>query len=291
LVTKRVFSELYLQKGDPLQDSQRFRKRLESYVHDDVEDGRKIALWKAINKETGADLKFSGSITYSAAWFFQYAEMRDVLDGITYLWRILATHDEESKRRGVWGVVPAAPGWLKFVERVFREENLRYTVDNEGVVHYHLDAEFQRTANAPLMLLENPRYGAVRAEYLEAFKRLDASPPDMKEAVRRLFEANEIAFKLLIKAEGKARLTSGALKQSLGKIIQAHFASDTTALRSSENAIQSFAAWVDAVHWYRHGQAVEEPMSIPMDFGVLLISQGTAFLRWQLTIDQIESLL
>jgi hypothetical protein len=74
---------------------------------------------------------------------------------------------------------------------------------NQGVVHYHLDTEFQRTATAPLMLLDNPRYGAVRAEYTEAFRRLDASSPDLKEALRRLFEVNEIAFKLLTKAEGK----------------------------------------------------------------------------------------
>jgi len=53
----------------------------------------------------------------------------------------------------------------------------------------------------------------------------------------------------------------------------------------TEGLFAGFADWVDAVHNYRHGQGLPEPVAPPIDLTVYMLSSGASFLRWLVTID------
>ena len=91
-----------------------------------------------------------------------------------------------------------AEDWKSFVSRALREENLGYTVDTQCGVHYFVDEEFERGRSATLAILQHTDYVAVRAAYDDAFRHIDADPPDTKASVRSLFESVEILVRRMI---------------------------------------------------------------------------------------------
>ena len=171
------------------------------------------------------------------------------------------------------------------MSRVFKEENLSYTVDENCVVHYFVDQCFDADRRSALAVIGGVKYQAVRAEFEEAYKSLDVVPPDTKEAVRRVFEALEIMYKLMTGEGGRSRLSARDVKEKLGPLLLAACATSPTEQQSLPKFVEAFASWVDAVHWYRHGQGVQEPDPPSMTYAVTLISTGAAFLRLMAIVD------
>ena len=66
----------------------------------------------------------------------------------------------------------------------------------------------------------------------------------------------------------------------------AQLVSDETARNAANSLAASLGDWVDAMHWYRHGQNTEMPAHPPFDLAMTLLSQGAAYLRWLITLDQ-----
>ncbi|MFX5689069.1 hypothetical protein ABTD94_21875, partial [Acinetobacter baumannii] len=64
---------------------------------------------------------------------------------------------------------------------------------------------------------------------------------------------------------------------------------DATAMRAANKQLASFRDWIDSSHNYRHEQGSEEPVQPPIDLAILAISNGTAFLRWLIHLDQANS--
>ena len=269
------FSHLYIERVAPIPDSVRVRVRLaqflNEYGYDHCQTFRAMLI-----KELGVALPTKASGGSWIAMFFKDAEVRDVLDAVTIMY---STFQERNK----WG--PEIPKeWKKFVDRVFKEGNLAYTVDDECGVHPLVDREFERNIATAIAGLGAARYEAARTAFEASERKLEQTPADTKGAIRDTFEAAETLTKLII-GSGKA-LTASFVKGELEPRLQKLYSVDPVATMVAARMAQSFADWVDAAHPYRHGQNSEEPVRPPEELAVLLVSQGASFVRWLVDLDQ-----
>lgn len=265
------FSHVYIDRGEPQKDSERFRKRLGGYIDQHFHDYRK-EISRTIKRELGVDVPTPFTGYYDVANFMIKSALRDVLDSITVIWNILDEGD--------------ASEWLVFVQRVFEEENLGYRVDEQGGVHYFIDEEFERNRVSALSCLTKPRYAAVEASFEDSHSKLDSKPSDTKGSVRSIFEAVEILYKLLIDSKEKDRLNSSGVRSNLKPIVGKLYGNDKTALTAAEHLLDGLCDWIDALHMYRHGQKVEEPSNPPMGLAIQMLSSGATYLRWLAEIDK-----
>ncbi|MFC4294098.1 hypothetical protein ACFO0A_03385 [Novosphingobium tardum] len=260
------FSLNYLSRGGPLKDGERFRRRLYRLFSDVALDPESIAI--AVEYETGARVPWGG---YGHDWedFFQDAELRDILDAITVIWRLLG---------------PGGRGqtWLRETGRIFREENLGYRCDEKAGVHFAVDDEFQRNWASTISGLGLPRYGAARAAFEAAQASFDMSPPSGREAIRHTFDAVENVFRLVLGSK-VSRLGSTEIQKSLRPLVLSLH--EGTAREGLNKLISAFADWVDGAHPYRHAQGVEAMEVVPLEVAVLFSSLGASILRWLIELD------
>jgi hypothetical protein len=218
----------------------------------------------------------SGVVSYSVYDFFKQSELRDLLDSITVIYKIIKINTREYSY--------LAESWKEFVGTAISEENLGYRLDNECGVHFFVDEEFERNRFSALAVLEDPQYSGSRAAYDAAYKYLDADPIDTKGAVRSIFESIEILVKQMVDTKNLNKwIVENTLKTKCLKI----FESDLIASNVASKMFDGFAQWVDSVHNYRHGQVGDEPVSPPENIAIYIISSGTAFLRWLVCLNNV----
>ncbi len=96
LIGKR-FSHLYIERGPPARDSERFRRRLGAYFEQHFWEQRpEIVL--ALQAELGVEVP-AGASELSVSEFFKRDSMSDVLDAVTIISDCLATPQNRSARR------------------------------------------------------------------------------------------------------------------------------------------------------------------------------------------------
>ncbi len=258
----RRFSQLYMTQGVLTRDSDRMRRRLAAIWP--TQCGERVAT--LISKRLGGDVRVVGG-RYAWSHYFQKAPLPDVLDAITFA-----------------AEASGSDNFLEQVATIFLEENVGYRVDQRGVVHFAVDAEYERSVQSIISGLDNPRYNNA----LKAFERiqieLDKEPPDGKLAVRAVFDAVEGLFRLMFPRA--PRLASGEIEKHLMVLVKSRSKSDAEQ-RATAQWVASFKAWVEACHFYRHEQGQEEPHAPPLDLAVGLISAGAAFLRWLVSHDLV----
>jgi hypothetical protein len=234
-----------------------------------------VAFVNAIRTELGVDVPFSGGYWYLEK-FFQRAELRDVLDAITVGYRITLTARFEGGR------LRTVPGnnssiWLVFVQRIFDEENPYYRVDESGLVHRLIDAEFENNRFSALKALEDPRFSDVKSDFENSFKHLRNG--DGKAAVRTIFPAVETAAKVLF--PGKiARLMPNEVDRFVLPYFEERYAGNEPALMAARRICACMKEWIIAAQQYRHGQESTEVTAPPEDLVITFLSIGAALLRW-----------
>ena len=268
------FSHVYVARGTPTRDSQRFRHRLGAFYYGSLRDYRSTFA-SSISRELGVDVPQVG-MTWSIDRFFMEAELRDVLDAITLIWRELT----RARQRQL------ASQWREFVERTLEEENLGYRVDERAGVHYFVDEEFERNRVATIERLASSRYAAVLSEFESAHQKLDEHPADTKGAVRAAFEAVEILSKLMVGENRMQRLTTHEINNHIKPIVEAAYEDETVALTAAKRFLDELIGWVSSIHEYRHGQEVQEPAPPPLGLAVAMVSSGATYLRWLAELDQ-----
>jgi hypothetical protein len=258
----QLFSRTYLKRGEPIADSARMRSRLYALVkklewHDGADD---------IHSETGTQLKYIG---YGYDWdhFFKTAVIRDVLDSVTLLTRRFRPK-------------------IADIRRIFQEENVHYTVDDIGGVHFFVDAEFAASRASALGVLSGVRYENVRIEFEKGYTALDSVPPDGKGAIRANFNAVECLFRLIFPSV--SRLAQREVASNLKPFFKDRHCADTTASRALGKAVESFQEWVEAAHYYRHEPGKEEHAQPPLSLAIMMVSGGANWLRWLADVDQIR---
>lgn len=269
------YSRLYVKPGAPLDDSDRFRRRIAAYFLRSLyqyDSDFSNAMGTEIEIETGADY-FSSPHGYTGfEKFFLNAPIVDVFTAITIVWR------------GLHSFAKSARDWREFIERAFKEENLSYRVDSKCGIHPAVDQEFERNRVSSLAVLSEPRYAAVLHAAEAAFKQLDALPMDGKGAARNIFEAAESMTKII--TASNCNLDEGFVNKELRRIVDKVFAGDEQLKSTTNRLLSGFGKWVDAVHPFRHGHDREEPLVLPDDVAVLAVSQGASYLRWLADLDR-----
>lgn len=260
------FSLLYLERGQPTRDSVRFRNRLAAFFSESLSNHFNLPVTKLYEIETGAKVPSYGYGSVFAD-VFRKAELRDVLDAITIVYRVISAKQD---RR-------SALAWLEFVARAMREENLGHKVDARCIVHYYVDQEFERNRAATVAVLERPEFAATKAAFEDAYRHLDAIPRDTKAAVRSMFEALEILARLIV--PGAKNLNRWLAQNTLKKNCLAVTDGDTVEQEVLSRLFDGMAEWIDAIHNYRHGQASREPIAPSEDLAVFVLSTGSAYLR------------
>jgi hypothetical protein len=169
--------------------------------------------------------------------------------------------------------------------RIFEQENLSYRVDEKGGVHFHIDEEFTRNAQATIAGLQNPRY----ANSLDLFERgmtaMSEAIPDGKTGIRNVFAAAEGLFRMIFPRSPRLTTSEAA---ALEPLLNSRYGGNGAAAGAAIKLLASFKDWIEACHFYRHepGQP-DEIVQPPIELAVHLVSVGAAFLRLLIQLDEV----
>jgi hypothetical protein len=218
-------------------------------------------------RELGVTIPQSGS-SYFFETFIRKSEVRDLLDGITIIFREIQATDKARVQAG----------FRAEVERMMREENLSYRVDEAGGVHFYVDEEFERSRNATIIGLSGDRYHAARDAFDDAHRALLAN--DTLGAVRRSFDAVENVFKIRF---GVPRLGASEIKSKFNPTLPDHYSGRATDAANRLSA--AFAEWTNAAHQFRHAPGIADPSPPPMEITIIMMSEAASYLRWLVTLE------
>jgi hypothetical protein len=263
------FSHVYIDRGQPTQDSVRLRRRI----------GAQIYEFKQLRDDLAAEVRRELGIPVPNPpyWsdFLEAVAPRDLLDLITVAYRHLKsapfTAAAESNR------------WLQNIQRIFHEENVAYRVDAQGGVHFYVDEEFARNRAGAIAALGPVRYANALHAFEGGMAELRQIPPNGKGAIRGVFGAAEAVFKLIL--PNMPRLGAAEL-DGLVPLLQQVYRHDDTARRSAVKMLNSLKDWADAAHFFRHEQGMaDEVAQPPLGLAVHIVSTGAAHLRWLAEFD------
>lgn len=287
--TGKRYSHLYINRGEPAKDSPKARYRLGLLAEAEFPEATtsqkqrgydfKKKLTDLIQQEVGVQFRTTqGGYTYQS-WtlFFKKISLLELLDTITV---IISPHysnkfsDEKLHR------------FRDEAKRIFHEENLAFTIDDQGGVHPLVDTAFTQTTNAAIASLAGSRYKATLQRIEEIDGHLLQEPPNYVAAIRSIFGACENLFKLMY---GGSRLDAKSVAAKLAAAQQRLYEGHPTMLASSAKLLNGFKEWIDAAHFYRHEEGRTEPGQPESELALLLISEGLSYVRWLAIIDQKSS--
>lgn len=265
------FSQLYIERGEPVQDSPRLRVRIAAmFEHDFAKYFGSVH--SILERRLGVDLGYVGG-AHDIAKFLKAGPPRDFLDAVTLIGEAIDQAGMYSSDKRM------AQVWVKLSRAAFVEENVAYRLGEDGVVHPLVDPEFRRNLATTLAGLTDPRLLAVRTEVARSVDYLEAAEPDTKGAVRSMFEALEIYAKVLMPFPAQ-RLDRNVVEHHLLPMMLANPGLDAPGSAATKALTDGLLDWIKAAHIYRHGQNVTEPAPPPLDLAVVLVSTGAAYLRW-----------
>lgn len=266
------FSLNYIARGEPGADSGRARLRAYRLFETLSVYPRTVSV-QDIEGALGISVPYRGA-GYDLKTFFSTIDLQDFLDLVTVVTRRIAANGMPTRR------------WLEGMRLIFREENLRYTVDERGGVHFAIDGEFERNQASAIAALAAERYRAALTHLEAAHSNLDAVPPNGREAIRRTFDCVETIFKLMF--PGESRLDAVAVTKKLRPCLGRQTDSDHEAHAAGQLA-EALSKWITSAHQFRHAQADEHPTQPTLATTVLSVSMGASFARWLAELDQAMS--
>lgn len=267
------YSQVHLQRGDPVPDSVRLRRRVSAFVKNQLSDHGAVC-WQALEQRLGATSS-QGHYHYKVEDFVLNSNFIDFADSISVLYDALR---EEFRKQRYSSIERIANDWLKFCQGAFTEENVAYDIDGAGLVRPKVDVEFQNSVSSTIAGLSDPRHAAVRHAVDSAISKISNLRPDRKGALRDVFEAFEILLKVEF-GNKVPRLNKNVIIQVL-KPVMLDGLTDETEKKAVECLCGGIVNWVDACHFYRHGQEAHEPTDPSLLTIVLIVSQGLSFIRW-----------
>jgi hypothetical protein len=267
------FSHVYGQRGEPTQDSERVRYRIGATIQ-----SRILHHDRKVNEFVEWKIGITAPWTKSWAVFLMEIDLKDVLDLIT----VFADYLRGVRPNGE----VVARGWLVEIDQIFREENVHYRTEPKGGVRFYIDENFAQARSSVIAALSGARYSNALAEFEKGMAALAQAPPDGKGAIRGVSGAAEALFRLMT---SKPRL-GAAESDALSPILQRVYAQQVTALRSAQKMLESFKGWIDAAHFYRHEEGVEEPSQPPLQLATYLVGSGSMHLRWLAELDSQHSI-
>ncbi len=281
------FTQVYVNKGAPLKDSEKARFRLSKLANAHCPEPRwernrrtfDHAKYAQERIENELGMKFatrsaSGMLVSDWEMYFSRITVLELLDTIT----VLATYLREAYNRDESVFVSGA-------QRIFREENLAFEIDDQGGVHPLIDGAFSSERLSSIAALRDERYSATVKSVEAVDFHLLQEPVDYIGAIRSAFAANENLFKLMYNVP---RLDARTAGEKLGRDLQSLYSDHPTSQSAAAKSLGSFKEWINASHFYRHEQGVEVHNQPTEEAAVLLVSQGLSFVRWLAQLDRIK---
>lgn len=281
------FSHVHLVRGEPEKDSKKARFRLAKLAQRSFPTAQISRYGHAIDYnhqaqeriENELGIQFgtrstTGNLVRSWEWYFNKVSVTEMLDTITVVAASLHIEYIKDDTRG---------RFLDEARRILKEENLAYEIDEVGGVHPLVDATFSAAIRSAISGLDDPRYAASA----ECISRVDGcllqNPQDFIGAIRAVFGACENTFKLMYCVP---RLDAKTAGERIGRDQQSLYDGYPTSQQASAKTLEGFKQWVNAAHFYRHEQGVEEPNQPVAELAILLVSQGLSFVRWLTVLDR-----
>lgn len=289
-VAGKRYSHLYISRGEPAKDSPKVRYRLglladavfPAATTTQIQRGYNLKkeLTNLIQQEVGVQFRTAKGRSVVESWplFFKKISIIELLDTLTI---IISPHYEirfsdESRHR-----------FRDEATRILREENLAFTIDEQGGIHPLVDTAFTQATNATIVGLAGTRYNAT----LQMVEKIDGyllqEPSNYVAAIRSVFGACENLFKLMY---GGPRLDAKSATEKLTTTQQRLYEGYPTMQRSSAKLLYGFKEWIDAAHFYRHEEGDTEPGQPESEIALLLISEGLSYVRWLAAIDRKNSI-
>jgi hypothetical protein len=189
----RRFSDVYLEQGKPTQDSARMRRRLASLI--DSIDAFHSEHPEQLSQRAERELGIATPWSKRGVWrdFLAEWDLKDVFDLVTIGYGLLV-EQSRSDYYGRFRHRNYAQEWIEGVRRIMQEENVHYTVDATGGVHFLFDERFAKDRAATIASLQGERYANARYAFDGAMEAFSKAPPDGKNAVRGVFSAAENVF-------------------------------------------------------------------------------------------------
>lgn len=265
------YSEIYIDRGQPVQDHPRMRFRLAALIQDTELFWMNETLGKEAEKKLGLRTPYSTTSSWKktlADW-----DLRDVLDLITVAGRLL----RNARGPGATKI------WAALINQIFLDLNIAYRVDEQSGVHPYPDEEFSRAMAATIAALQSPKYANALNEFEIGSKAISA---DNKNAVRRTFASAEGLFRVMFPKS--PRLTAGEVDQ-LSAILDKLYGNDSAAAGAARKILASFKDWIDACHFYRHESGQQEVSQPSLSLTVHLVSSGASFIRLLAELDVARS--
>jgi hypothetical protein len=270
------YSELYVEKGERLRDSDTLRVRLGAYIiqHLSYADG---TIYGTLRQELGKAVpdNFAGN---GITRFFTEAPLVALLNGVTVVRDAIyskATSGDYKDRV----FFDDARSWIEFCQRAFKEENVAWEVDAQGGVHPLVDAEFSGAIQSTIAGLSDERLVPVKLLVEQTIESLNERPPATRNAVADVFSAVESAFKIVTDSRDSANISAPSARQKLTPLIEKALHGDRVAQAAGTELLESLCAWFPAAHQYRHGQKGGPP-NPPWELTVHLVSSGFTWIRW-----------
>lgn len=254
------FSLNYLLEPELLPDSVRMRRRIGSLIFRYGGD----ELVTLLNRRLGTSISYI-NCKYEFSWtaHFEKLELRDVLDAITPV---------------AWRSGDLVPAYINEARQIFTEEQVRYSIDDKGGVHFTVDQAFEKTRIAAVAALGLARYAGVREALDKAYAALDQTPPDGKAAIRSTFFACESLFRLAYPSAHQLGVVE--MTNYLKVDVDQRYDAQKPALYAAQKQLKQFQGWVEGAHFYRHEPGTEEPSQPPIEMAIHYVTSGTAWLRW-----------
>lgn len=256
--------------------------RSESAVHDDKKMRARLgALFKRL-------FDINKSEAFAAFFLEEVGEEISQFNGFGFHidWNVLSSNidlEDLLDLISVYAVYHRLSGdmLIKFVqsiERIFRERNVAYRIDESAIVHPYVDRSFQAVQEDVIRGLVSQKNSAA-VEHLKAVDQaMLGENADWREAVRRTFDAAENVFKQMF--AGKTQLATKTVKDALEPELLRLYGQDSTAMNFARKQLAAFVSWIEAAHFYRHEPGQSEAAMPPSDLAISFIAQGFAHIRW-----------
>ncbi|WP_448173307.1 hypothetical protein [Rhizobacter fulvus] len=269
-----LFIHRYLDRSVVGRDSPRFRVRVKTlFEHAVINLGFSDRIDSMLRMHAGIEVdRNHNDGTPMWDWFFDRTPIANVLTALTLTHRYIARVRADEVQ-----------SFVAFVRKVLSDENLGYRMDDDGSFRFSVDEDFAAQRTATLKGLGHEELASAREHYEAAFAAMN-EPMDPRAAIREVFEAVEVVARVI--APNYKNLNGAMIRSDLLAAAQATMPGDATQRDEAwPRVFRSFAEWVDAIHFYRHGQpAGRNPTE---DFAVFILSTGGGYLR---LLCQIHSL-
>lgn len=270
---KSRFSQIYSYNETPTDDSLRMRMKL-SKLYSDMIDykyyekydeliHRKLGIRQSPYSELGT--------YYSVEGLFEKGEIRDVLDLPTLTYDFITSRLRYRQE--------SVDNYIDRTNQIFREENVFYQMDKQGVIKFSPDDEFERNRQTTLAALDTQRYQASSKHFNQANQGLLESNYDY--AIREIFLAAESITKLIMNCP---QLNEKICRKELCEKAILTISNNDHDQIMITTMMNGYSQQIKGYHQFRHAQTTDNNASY--DLAVLAVSNFSTFIRFLVEVEQ-----